>query len=650
MVDEHEIAQQQNDIAGFYGEKGDAPPPLEPFDYSTLFEDGEYDKKPEHETLPLENPFYVHPHLGAFVKSEGESWAANKRFIEVKNLGFNPQQYAYFDQQILKYAGDHVAKILMNGDAKFEPLRTNIAVMRNYLFNQYFPDGTEDRQTGDRGVKYVSQMGKEIGLMLKRGNSLISSPLEPSVSLNAANVEAHGGADIYLKLKAKSDRYAMGRWINAPYNLLAGKDPQNWELPPLADTPFGKINMVTNDSDPEYIDYNYTDMSAVNAAEAAAQQELYARLMARQDLAALAALGAIEEGAEGLGDIQTQLNTVEDLNQEVQQEAIAEARNILDKLRVHFAEFSVAQLLDNFDQPIVQELFDKMTTVGDTFHHHLEVAMQLNEDIEDNELVRSAIDALGILEYHALNHDAAQCRDSAIAYEAAGNMEMAATMHQRSSALIEEANQMPDAYKSSNTMTVGQLLDKVERGLDAVVEQVQDITQTQNQLGKSNELALGLRQLDPTATAAKENKVEPAKEEAKDPNKKDIKIDTMQAVRASMLRRQQERKEQMDRATGKEKEKAQAQTARGSRRSKSSTSSHSNAKKFAMANLVADVNLDAIKHAHFDSDDVVKPFNIKDMVREKAHGTHRNNAHQDDKKHDPLTDPHAPHRPTGKAR
>ncbi len=623
------MADEDDNIASFYGEPGPAPDPLEPFDISSLDPGGPDDPEPKAVELHRDDPRYDHPVLGPFIKSEGDSWEYNKAFIQREGLQFNPYAYEFFDGQIAVSAGKDIAKKLMSDDPKYDDLRMNLAVMRNYLFNNYFPTGQENRDPQDKAVKFVDQMAKDIGLMLKRGKNVLHNPLEPSISLSLANEEAVGGAEIYSRLKAKSDSYKRTGLAHSFINLLSGKDSHNWDLPPLSDTPFSKVNRISDAGDPEFIDYTYEDTNYAEQeylAEEAARQAVYANLMAQQDVAALAELGQVEEGAQELGDIQMQLNTVEDLNKDVQEEAITEARNILDKLKVHFSAFSVEQLLDNFDQPIVQELFNKMSDVSSIFRHHLDVAVQLDENIEQNELVREALHALEILQYHELNHQAAQMQNSAIAYEAAQDVDQAKLAMKECDKLVAAANNMPDSCKHSGDVTVGALLERVERGLDAVVEHVQDITQTQNQLGKANELALGLREFQPAANSAKEDKRAEDIDENKNLAKKDAKIDGMQAVRAQMLLRQKEKQNQMDEATGKGKNNiVSAKGLRGKGKNNIvGTAGKLGQQKTNMASLVADMKLDAITEAQFDgTGDALKPFNVNSFVQQKAQSNTR---------------------------
>ena len=651
------IDDDDNNIESFYGEIGPAPDPLEPFDISTLDPGGPDDDEPKPIEFRPDDPRYEHPVLGPFIKSEGDSWEYNKTFIEHEGLNFNPYTYEFFDGQIAVSAGKDIAKKLMSDDPQYDNLRMNLAVMRNYLYNNYFPTGQENRDPQDKAVKFVDQMAKDIGLMLKRGKNLLHNPLEPSISLNLANEEAVGGAEIYTRLKAKSDSYKRSGLAHAFVNLLAGTDSHNWDLPPLSDTPFSKVNRISDAGDPEFIDYTYNNHATLEqdyGAEEEARQAVYANLMAQQDVVKLAELGQIEEGAEALGDIQNQLNTVEDLNKDVQEEAITEARNILDKLKVHFATFSVEQLLDNFDQPIVQELFTKMTEVNHIFSHHLDVALQLDENIAQNELVREAQEAIEILQYHELNHQAAQMQHSAIAYEAANDVDSAAWAMQESDRLVGLANNMPEASKNAQDVTVGVLLERVERGLDAVIVQVQDISQTQNQLGKV-ELALGLREFEPAANSAKEDK-KSLELKNKDGNEKIAKVDmAADAIRAHRLQRQKEAKEQMDKITGKSKNSAlNAKGPRGKGKNhNASANGQLNQQKTNMASLVAGMKLDAITDAHFDSDVEVKPFNVKDMVKSKSQQHNRKGVLTDmaaDKRANAASDMNEPRKPTGQSR
>lgn len=549
------------------------------------------------------------------------------------NLRFDPKKDQFFDDVVKESAGEKIAKLLEKDEKKHENLRINLAILRNTAYHHFFPKGEFDdeeidEKARDEALLYVAQLAEETGWMLKRGHDVISNPFGSTVSISKANQpDGVGGASLYHELQKQNDWHnsAAGKMQSLFRENIAPNRwrKRDWELPPIEQTPFGRLYERTNPTgDTEYIDQSYVDEAYV-----AEQQEIEAYrqvlLDNNEDLASLTSVQDAADVSDDLADIASQLNNVDDLQNSVKDRAVKIAHDILDNLRIQFADMPISQLLDNATQPIVAALFKDLSTVADTYNHHLDIALKFDPDMANDVLVLEANEALGIFSYQAKLNAIEQAQMQALALEASGDASMAAEMRDRMALYIEEAKAMPAAYKQEGNLTVSELLDKVEAGLDRVVNRMQDITQGQNALGIGNELALSMQ---PQAAARQAHEL-PDGDKKQDDQQQKVAKDNMaaQAMRLNdeMKKMLRERRGQQAQGEGKEgaskpEAKNNIKSAKGLKK-KLTVSAPKQKKAGTDINMIAasamkDIRLEAFELGEAQDREMVKPNNFKDGI------------------------------------
>src|SRR5690606_16470868 len=122
--------------------------------------------------------------------------------------------------------------------AKYEGLRTNIAVLRNDIIGQYLDDGSFD--PGDeKYIPNIAGIAASIGDAL--GNdSWLKRPFTQSISTDVASVEGIGAREMYKYLLRIQTKPNMLRSIRAMLDI----PDYSFGLPPLEKTPFSNAALA----------------------------------------------------------------------------------------------------------------------------------------------------------------------------------------------------------------------------------------------------------------------------------------------------------------------------------------------------------------------------------------------------------------------
>ncbi|MDX2073572.1 MAG: hypothetical protein SFX19_04305 [Alphaproteobacteria bacterium] len=174
------------------------------------------------------------PDVGKFIIPAENTWAGHAELVYNKELrlGFHPDRY-FFDKIIAdKLRLPALADSNHPDYAKYEGLRTNLAVLRNDVIGMYLDDGGFDK--GDE--KFIPPL-KAIAETL--GEALANDvwwkrPFVHSFSRDVANVEAVGAAEMYKFLLRQQEQSGL---INS-LRILAGAPDNHWGLRPLEQSAF----------------------------------------------------------------------------------------------------------------------------------------------------------------------------------------------------------------------------------------------------------------------------------------------------------------------------------------------------------------------------------------------------------------------------
>jgi hypothetical protein len=175
-----------------------------------------------------------------------DTWAAHAELIkdQNQNLFFNPKKFPYFDKIIADKLDLPALTDPKHKDyAKYEGLRTNLAVLRNDLVGMYVQDGTFDEEDWVHVPKILA-IAESIADGLKN-DTWLRRPFAPSLSMDVANVEATGGREIYKYLLERQTKPVGAlEALRSRFKELLGMTDLTWGLPPIENTPFSDAGLA----------------------------------------------------------------------------------------------------------------------------------------------------------------------------------------------------------------------------------------------------------------------------------------------------------------------------------------------------------------------------------------------------------------------
>lgn len=406
--------------------------------------------------------------VGKFVRPRENTWIRHELAVIAGGLEFNPKRYE-FDRIVAHFANIPAAFDVHHRQYEnYADLRMNLAVMRNYLLNHFFPDGDVENDPEDRRAAHsLNQIGLQIGDMLHRGNGWLPS-LNASVSLARANEKGEGAALIYEKLRHGETVRNLLSPVLVPLNVLRNRSNMHWRLPPLQETPFDPRNLAApldTVSADDRVDTNGGGRPDAQAAQPDVER-----------------WGVVSQSFDDLGGslagVTAPLATVEDLSQPVKTRAIELAREILEKLRLKFAETPVEALLDQVDASEVYKLLKETQGLSDLFYAQAGRAALTDTKFYLDPDIQLAFDSLGKLSY--------QAKLQALKYsEESGNTENALR-------IARQIESMPATWRQSAQFNVGYLLGNVQTGLEKILQRLHEQTQSNAELRELTAPALGL--------------------------------------------------------------------------------------------------------------------------------------------------------------
>lgn len=417
---------------------------------------------------------HVQPGVGKFMFPAENSWSAHRQLIEDPQLGLKywPSHQPYFDNMVHQRVDlDPLWNDHNSAFAAYDVLRENLAIVRNYIMCEFFPDGSaEDDKTDLQKVNHLAQIGQLLADGLNN-DRLIPNPLEPVIRADQANLPATGAQYIYSQIVKRQNYQSWLDPILHPVAWLTGKTAVSWDLPPVEDSPFSDAALRLPPPAPH--DDTLTDDDVGLIADAMDK----AGIMAPQN-----ALNFSEELNEAATDItaaRAQYANVAHLQEPTKRESVEIAKDILNKLKLKLGE----ALIENGLTAFARENFSVMDALKGAvrvYEFHLHKLMQTDPTIMNNPAIVAANKAIGTLGYIAK-------QDVLKSAEKSGNKDLADSVR-------KEISRMPQSWKSSPDKTLGQLLGKLEAGFNTVLLR---LTQTAHKnsgpqywMGFSNETSM----------------------------------------------------------------------------------------------------------------------------------------------------------------
>lgn len=381
------------------------------------------------------------------------------------HIQFSSANYPTFDRRIAETLAEKasIASLPL-------PLRDNIAAVRNFLMQTYYAD-TPEGMTAESAAQAL----QEIAALLSDG---LHGPVTPFDDQKKAFIDMHlasqvggvGAQYIYEKILEIHRQSGWLRPFNAIVALFGGKTTADWMLPAADQTPF--YTMYDTELAPDA-------MSTMEEIDAAIQQldDMETKRRALEEEMAIAAT-ATDLDAMGNHLIYTaeHLKDVRQMSEPVRQDAIEIAKDILRKLKVSIGELNVLEGLGLKPRDELAPI-GGIKAVALVYERLLAWGRGIDASIMQHPSILAATQAIGQLGYIA------KLESMRIAQKAANPAQ--AQMMQQQMKLV------PSAYTKPTDKQMAGLLDKVERGIDTVLNRIVTITGPGAMVGHSRSNELG---------------------------------------------------------------------------------------------------------------------------------------------------------------
>ncbi|MDX2095924.1 MAG: hypothetical protein SFW64_08320 [Alphaproteobacteria bacterium] len=425
------------------------------------------------------------PGVGRYVIPRRTGWKALLEIIHDPrpNVDFSANIYPAFDGIIGEhFQSPYLLDPLHEKYESYENLRDNLAAVRNFLMESYYAtnsSGMSPAQAKAALAEIAGFVGDGLYNNFLFGGIIPNhDPRKPFIDLDeASEPNGHGAQYIYERILAHQRHSSWLRPFDAVIALFGGKAPPDWNLPPAEQTHF--TDEIERDiADDKTATAPLDAAEATVAAAAAKQAELAARLAAVADAKALSnAARDIDDIGNHLVYTATNMEGVAHLDAPVRQKAVEIARDILRKLKFSLGDVSV---LDG----LKMKPSDDMAALGAikgvaTVYERLLAWARSNNDtaIFQHPSVIAATRAIGQLGYTAK-------REALRLAELSGNGKLAGTLR-------EQIKRLPESFTPAAGTSMGSLLDKVQSGIDVVMNRTQQVSVSGGQVGHSIDGNLG---------------------------------------------------------------------------------------------------------------------------------------------------------------
>lgn len=410
--------------------------------------------------------------VGKFIIPKENTWAAHRILIvdPKLKLGYSAEHYPYFDSVINDYVS--FSPLTNAGDVRYsayDVLRENLAIVRNYIMGEFFPDGSIDKDD-EAKLRHLVQVGEFIGKGLNN-DRLFFNPIKPRVSKEKANMPGTGAQYIYEQILKRQTYHNWLMPIMLPIQKIKGQTPKHWNLPDLIDSPFSDENLMQ--PPPK----TAASMTSDEIAVACSQID---RDSTMSFDAAHTYADGINHIADDLTHASTMYNGVDTLQEPTRRESVEIAKEILRKLKVKLG----AALIENGLTPKAASNFsilESIKGVVQVYEFHLNKLLQLAPDAMNNPTITHANDAIGKMGYVA--------KVEALRVAEKGNDTALAK------SLYNQIMQMPTHWQHPTETHFGQLFEQIEDGLNSVIARLEQLEEpdasVENWMGRQNYQAIG---------------------------------------------------------------------------------------------------------------------------------------------------------------
>ncbi len=443
------------------------------------------------EILSAQRSVHFFPNVGKFVVPKENTWAAHAEIVKDNecSLCFNPEKFLYFDKIVAEKSGIPALNDPTHPDyAKYEGLRTNIAVLRNDIIGLYLNDGSFD--PGDE--KYIPvfvNIAQTLGEALKR-DTWYQRPFFNSVGVDVANIEGVGAAEMY-KFLLKTQEKPIGAWedIKRSFNDMLNLPDRTWELPPLENTPFSPAGLSAPPP---------AALPNIEKREVATLQQ---NTQYRAEDAQPAFEDRLVSLSQSLAKTAASLGALETLQLNAREPSVDEAKKILRNLRnSQGAQDDMESFLSQGSPESQVAKAEAVSRLTEIYAGQLRLAASRDHAIMREQVIEDAGSAAG-----AMAHGLAMHSVNLLPEHHAGIVRLESLM-----------DGMPPAWEMRHAQPAERLLDLLERGIERAAGIAISEATTHDRLSKAGArmsvAARSLKSVDTLEPPAREESLELARE------------------------------------------------------------------------------------------------------------------------------------------
>lgn len=381
------------------------------------------------------------------------------------NIDFSANVYPNFDGVIGQhFKSPYLLDPLHDKFGSYHHLRENIAAVRNFLMETYYVD-TPPGMTPEKAKRSLGEIATFVGKGLNNNYLFFGvipnhHPNEPFISINEASRTGGAGAQyLYEKILEMHRQSNWVRPFSAIVALFGGKPAQDWMLPPAEKTEFTAL--FETDIAPPGAAAAIPGVAAIQAEMAHINQLEAARQQLRDSRQMLTLSADLDAIGNHLLYTATNMQKVHQLSEPVQREAIDIARDILRKLKIAIGSINI---MDGLKLRPTDDLatFGGLKGVALVYERMVAYARAVDPGVLQHPSVIAATQAIGQMGYLAKVEAVRMVRMG-------GHGRLAQSM-------TNQLGRVHAAYASTSEATMGELVDKVEQGMNTLLSRVQTIS------------------------------------------------------------------------------------------------------------------------------------------------------------------------------
>lgn len=395
------------------------------------------------------------------------------------DINFSLSDYPSFDTILDEHFGSpYLSDPLDDKYESYTHLRENIAAVRNFLMETYYSNPPAG-MSPDKIRTAMEQIAAYLGDGLYNNWLLFGAvpnhnPTKPFVSIDRAKQPNGEGAQYLYEKILEMQRHS--NWLRpfAPIvAMFGGKSTIDWHLPGVESTPF---NMLYEG------DLANPAINAVpTEAEIAAAAQRLAQLEARRNYVREAnAFTMLAVDLDSIGNhllyTADNLQAMASLSEPVRREAVEIAKDILRKLKISIGDMNILEGLRLKPKDDLAAL-GAIKGVVMVYERLLAWGKRIDPSIMQHPSVLAATQSVGQLGYLAK-------MEALRAAKAAGNTALA-------DKIAGQIARIPPYFANTNQTRFGGLLERIEQGIDTVLNRIQEINGPGAMVGHSPAKELG---------------------------------------------------------------------------------------------------------------------------------------------------------------